>query len=258
MHKYLIEVFQWSYENDRVLYDTLDQEFDARTIRCRMTEEDKEMMAEKRISNQKEATDYLIQSISLSDYEDTLKFRRSFNKGLNDYQNAEEFITRRQEDLASRGMNEWHRSEDEAKHKHFRFWMNHLKGDKGHVSLRFFVVNSGNVRPFDTLYAGTNEEQIFQAVIDYILENKICPDPHHKKLEVPDFVNPDYYNPRYITSSGRFGGFHYLVYLTAEELKEIYRTKINRKRLHPSDKAMWGFINSTSTEQETKFYLFMT
>jgi len=270
-------VFEWAYDNDLDLYKNLDQAFDARKVRHGVTEEQKTYLRESNLLLLNSPKELLAKAIELGDYEDVLNFRFAFcinndstNKGHGSYtwkyssfaphpySSLIPIIDQQMLLLDEKGLATCRKSLNEEKHSHFRYWMKEFLKENNYYSLRFFVQSTGNTRCFDTLHLGNNESEGYQLILQYILDYHICPDKHYSKVEVPDFVNPDNYQPRYITSSGRFGGFNYLVYVTAEELQEIYKTKLNKRKLNYLEKAFWGFVNACSKDKETKFYLFLT
>jgi hypothetical protein len=263
-------LYDWSYDGDKDLYKSLQDLFGESRLRGGVNEEQRKILFEANILKKYTIIELFQQAIGRSDFQDTIKFGRLIQI-MNDknlptdssmkpqpYSVLTPDIGARNQFLRENGLDDWHKSLDHEKHGHFRYWMNYFLTENKHFSLRFFIVNTGNTRCFDTLHIGSNESEAFNVIFQYILNENICPDPHQQKIEVPDFVNPDNYNQRYINYSGRFGGFWYLVYLTGKELKEIYKTKINKRKLNYMEKAYWGFINSTSLDKETKFFLFIT
>jgi hypothetical protein len=273
----LTAVFNWAYNNDLDLYKNLDSTFEAFECRSGLSQEQTKQIYNYAIPDQQTVIKLLSKAITLADYHDTLKFSWTFitnnnstNKGHGSYEwKYSSFVSHpyseliplikaQMELLEEKGLNSWSKSIDIEKHTHFRWWMNHFLEVDRAISLRFFVQHTGNVQSFDTLYVGTNQNEAYHAIIQFILDQNIVPDPCYKSLDVPDFVNPDHYNPRPIKSSGRFGGFNYLVYLTGRELKEIYKTKIVEDDLNYMEKAIWSYINATIMEKETRFYLFFT
>jgi hypothetical protein len=272
-------VFDWAYNNDLDLYKNLDGTFDAFNCRNSVSPEQRKETCRKELFETNTPLYLLDRAIEISDYQDTLKFKWAFvlnnnstNKGHfsydwkyssdkpNPYSSLTPIIEARLAFLERNGLADWHKSEDHTKHSHFRQRLSTLQLNDGssHYQLRFFVLNTGNVRSFDTINVGSSDSDSYAAILQYILDKNICPDPHYAKLEVPDFANPDSHNPRYITSSVRLGGFNYLVYLTASELKEVYKTKIKSAKLNYVEKATWAYINASSTDKETKFFLFLT
>jgi hypothetical protein len=275
----LTAVFNWSYENDLVLYRNLDSVFEAFRCRNAISPEQSSQMSTSKIFKTYTAFELLVKALEQADFQDTLKFRRTFeinnnstNKGHGSYDwkyssftphpysELLPLIKEHMSSLEEKGLCDWHKSENHGKHYHFRYWINRFLTEKTHFSLRLFVLETGNVKTFDTLHIGSNDSdsEVFKIIMQYILDRNICPDPHYAKLEVPDYVNPDHHNPRYLTKSGTFGGFNYLVYLTGSELKEIYKTKLNKRKLNYLEKTHWGFINASSTDKETKYFLFIT
>jgi hypothetical protein len=274
MSMLLTPVFNWAYENDLTLYRNLDKHFDAFKSRSMWSCEEDQMRSILK-NTEFNPLDFLTRAVNKADYNDTLRFRwtftydRSVNKGEADYEwkygNMKEhpytalipLIDERMKYLKDNNLDDWHKSEDHDKHDHFRYWINNFLTEDKLFSMRLFVEN--DTKALDTLYIGTNQYQEFNEILKYILENNICPDPHHKELIVSDFANPDIYNPRKINSSGQFGGFWYLVYLTSTELREVYKTKIKKNRLSERDKAVWAYINAHKHEDyPTKFYVFIT
>ncbi|ADO59860.1 hypothetical protein [Paenibacillus polymyxa] len=265
----LTKVFNWAYENDPVLYKNLDLHFKAQHCRSALSEDEMREVFLLKLVSKDDVLKLLTKAITLSDFHHTNKFSWVFGNSLSykeagseewkdSYRDVISQIQTHFDLLRDRGFDSWHKSTDLKKHNHFRFWMNKFLRDDQLYFLRFFVQHTGNLQSFDTLYVGTNESESYHAIIQYILDQNICPDPHHKELQVPDFVNPDIYNPRSIQSSGRFGGFHYLVYLTAAELQEIYETSLLNEQFNYMEKSMWSYINASSTDKETRFFLFLT
>jgi hypothetical protein len=274
----LTAVFDWAYNNDLDLYKNMDGTFEAFNCRNSVSQEQREEMRHKELFETNTPLYLLARAVEISDFQDTLKFKWTFllnsnstNRGHfsydwkyssdkpNPYSSLTPLIEARLSFLERNGLADWHKSEDHDKHRHYRQRLNTLQLNNGtfHFQLRFFVLNTGNVKSFDTIHVGSNDSDSYNAILQYILDKNICPDPHYAKLEIPDFANPDIYSPRYITSSARLGGFNYLVYLTASELQEIYKTKIKRAKLNYIEKATWAFINASSTDKETKFFLFI-
>jgi len=270
-------VFDWAYDHDLDLYKNLDHAFDERTVRNGVSGEENTFLRESNLSLLNSPLELLAQAIELADYEDTLNFRFAFcinhhstNKGHGSYtwkyssctphpySSLIPLIDQQMSLLEQQGLAEFRKSKNENKHSHFRYWMKEFLKKDVYYSLRFFVQSTGNTRCFDTIHLGSNDSEGYQLILHYILDHYICPDKHYSKVEVPDFVNPDNYQPRYIKSSGRFGGFNYLVYVTAEELQEIYKTQLNKRKLNYLEKAFWGFVNACSKDKETKFYLYLT
>lgn len=269
----LTPVFNWAYENDLTLYRNLDRTFEAFKSRNMLSGEERQMREIlKRIKF--DPIDFLTRAINKADYHDTLKFRwtfidRSLNNGDGTYEwecgSMEDhpyaslipLIEERMKYLQDNNLDDWHKSTDHDKHDHFRYWINKFLTEDKLYSMRLFVEN--DTKAIDTLYIGTNQYQEFNEILKYILENNICPDPQRNELIVADFANPDIYNPRKIVSSGQFGGFWHLVYLTSTELREIYKTRIKKNRLSKRDKAVWAYINALKEDEFlTKFYLFIT
>lgn len=97
-------------------------------------------------------------------------------------------------------------------------------------------------------------DQAFEATIKYIMNNGLYCDKD-SKLSVPDFMNTDDTNPRYLINSMKKSGFGYLMYLTAKELKSIYNDLFageNKKRII-FNKPVWAFI--INSDDDTKFHL---
>lgn len=270
-------VFDWSYDNDVTLYKNLDYIFEAFHIRNSISQEEKKQIHNADVWETHSVMELLLRAIALADYEDAMNFRFTFiinNNSTNkahytyDWKYSKEVshsysalipaIETKLHDLKEEGLDTWHKSTNHKKHQHFRWWINHFMEKDQYFPLRFFIQHTGNTRCFDTLHAGSNNDQLFPIIMQYMLDHNICPNPHYKKIEVPDYVNPDNHHERTITSSGRQGGFNYLVYLTGDEMKEIYKTKINKRKLSYMDKAFWGYVNAVSKEKETKFYLFVS
>lgn len=284
--RYLLHVvFEWSYSNDIKLYKNLDDCFSAFDCRNSSIEECKKLAKKEKITSYDglKPLPVLIEALTKTDYEDTMKFRRAFiqrlsNSYIKDYQyivysnkqpSPEEHpyleiiphIEKRLQELKNTGLDSFRKSNDMSKNTHFRWWINNLLTNKNHYNLRLFPENDTNC--FDTLYVGNKEDQEFNIILQYILDNNIIPDPYKKEIQVPDFLNPDFHNPRYLRNSCREGGFSYLVYLTAKELNEIYNTKLVKSKICVLQKPLWAYINSharSKNEQleDTKFHLFIS
>ena len=282
--RYLLHVvFEWAYKNDKRLYKNLDDCFSAFDCRNSSIDECKKLAKKEKVTyDNLKPIPVLIQALTKTDYGDTIKFRQTFiqrgsNSYIEDYQyvvysnkqpNSEEHpylevvphIDKRLKELKNTGLDSFRKSDDVSKNEHFRWWINNLLNNEKHYRLRLFPENDTNC--FDTLYVGSKEDQEFNAILQYILDNHIIPDPHKKEIQVPDFLNPDHYNPRYLKNSCREGGFRYLVYLTAKELNEIYASKLSKSKISVLQKPLWAYINShvrSKNEQleDTKFHLFI-
>lgn len=267
----------WARKNDNILYANLDYSFGSYELGLDLN--DKELMKKVKytLENNK-IEDILKESIYRSDYDDATSLymtfqasHRNWNPGdiynwkydsfkENNYSFMNELIDNKRNELRKTGYDNWHKSKDHIKHNNFRYWINRLKEGKEEeiLSLRLFVEN--DTKCFDTFRLCNNYHQknVFNSIMEYILDNDICPDKHYKELKVPDFVaKHSMYNTRKITSSGEFGGFYYLVYLTAEELQDIYKNKINKRKISELNKPIWAYINSLRSDyaKKTKFYL---
>jgi len=208
LNELLTSAFDWARINDKKLYKNMDNGFDA--FKCRQgLEINKKSVV---IKDKSDVIRFLIEGLNKSDYHDTLKYTWTFINGggnsdediyrlfANITPNPEDhpyleiipYIDQRMKDLKSKKLDTWHRSEDHVKHKHFRWWIrNILKREKSYA-MRLFVEN--DTRCFDTFSIADIDSVGFKEILNYILDNNICPDIHHKSLIVPDFVNPDFYN----------------------------------------------------------------
>lgn len=272
LRELLTIVFEWAYKNDTQLYRNLDDHFSAFDCRNSISHDRQEMVRGFRQDGDLDPLPLLFLAINKADFHDTLRFTWSFITGggrnrLDDYvydRNTPHsyvslfpVIEERMVYLKSKKLDDWHKSEDHGKHQHFRYWINKFLSDDKYYHLRLLVEN--DTRCFQILDLGSKEDESFKNILSYILENNICPDVHRQSLEVQDFINPDYFNERKITTSGRAHGFRYFVYLTASELKEIYDTKIIKRKLDYFDKANWSFIKEMEKgDEKTRFYLFIS
>lgn len=270
----------WAMKNDNILYANLDYAFGSYHLGFDLN--DKELMVIVKENLENNTIDEILkESVNRADYDDIISLscaftssHRNWNSGdifdwkytynkENPYSFMNDLIHKKKEELRKIGYGDWHRSKDHKKHKHFRWWIKErfLEGKEDKIlSLRFFVENDTNC--YDTFLMCNNyhDPQMFNSIMEYILDNDICPDKHDRGLNVPDFVAQySMYNTRKITSSGEFGGFWYLVYLTAEELQHIYKNNINKRKLSDNQKARWAYINSLKSDygKQTKFYLFI-
>lgn len=269
---YLSAVVEWAYDNDKELYYNIDNIFSVYKCRCSLSDEESSFVRELVRSNGFDILDSLKKALNLADYHDTLKFKWTFIDDNNapaggemwkyshrkghKYIDINLLIEERIKYLEKEGLDDWHKSRDHRKHEHFRWWINHILESEKLMSLRLFVEN--DTRCFDTLFLGSNRDEAFSVILKYILDRNICPSVHDNKLIVPDFMNPDGDNPRYLTTSGKFGGFNYLVYLTAEELQDIYNNKINKRILRSLDKPCWSYIKTfKGSLKDTKFFIYI-
>lgn len=92
----------------------------------------------------------------------------------------------------------------------------------------------------------------FRIIIEYLMNEGLINDPHHDKIAVPDFVNPDNINVRYLTRSVNNNWFRYLIYITGNELKELWETKINKNYV---DKQAWSYI--LNGDGNIKYYMWI-
>lgn len=274
-HMLISKVMNWAYRNDRILYNNLDYIFDNFKCRNSFTYEDvKEILDKIKINENVTILELLIEALNKSDYHDTLRFMWTFKidssqnsyikewkykaSEPNPYSNILPHIDARLKYLEENNLDDWHKSKDIIKHKHYRWWIqNIIKGDEGKIySMMLFHEN--DTRCFNALHLGNNmnENCTFNIILQYILDEFIIPNPHHDELIVPDFVNFDYDNPRKIIKSAKFGGFHGLIYLTAKELQEVYRNKVNKRNIDMYEKNVWAYINSLKHDTDNeKFYI---
>lgn len=268
----------WASKNDGILYHNIDHIYGRYNIDINLNDKE-EMKVVNYIRENYDINEILSMAVEKADFDDIIKLSGIFLYshhnwspiGIYDWkykenkENPYSFINPKIKykirDLESKNY-KWHKSKDHIKHKHFRFWINRFLENKDEkiYNMRLFVEN--DTRCFETLHVGNNyNSDLFDIILQYILDNDIVPDPHNKELEVPDFVekyNP--YNTRKIKASGVEGGFWYLVYLTAEELYDIYKTKVNKRKLSIHEKALFSYINTYGKNpyyENTKFYIYI-
>jgi hypothetical protein len=161
---------------------------------------------------------------------------------------------------------------------HFLYHLNDMLTNKTHYSMTLFPeydrhcfnalgfasknmdVNAMSLEDLATAMNKTTRVSIkndaFAAVIKFLMNNGLyCDkDGFDNKLAVPDFVNPDYTNRRYLTVSANKSGFGYIMYITGKELKSIY-TELYGQRvpLRNVNRPVWGFILGSG--DDTKFYI---
>lgn len=269
------KVMTWAGKNDKILYNNLDYIFEDFKCRNSFTYEDvKETLNKIKINENITVLELLIEALNKSDYHDTLRFMWTFqidssqnsyikewkyeSRTPNPYSDIIPYITARLKYLEENNLDDWHKSKDIIKHKHYRWWIqNILDGEESKIySMMLFHEN--DTRCFNALHLGNNMDDncTFNILLKYILDEYIIPDPHHSELTVPDFANFDYDNPRKLTKSAKFGGFHGLIYLTAEELQYIYKNKIKKYNIDMYEKNVWAYINSLKYDPDNeRFYI---
>ena len=84
-----------------------------------------------------------------------------------------------------------------------------------------------------------NGDNSFNSIIEYFMLEGLISDQFHNKIAVPDFVNPDSVNSRYLKRSVNNNWFRYLIYITGHELKELWETKVNKEL---ADRQAWSYI----------------
>lgn len=267
LRELLTLVFNWSYHNDRRLYDNLDDHFSAHSCRSAIDYERKPFIQKHALSSQDEVFSALHLAIPMSDYHDALRFSWTFVHCLRNkerdymyksdqphpYVSLRPMIRLHLQQLGTHGLDDWHKSKDYGKHSHFRWHIQNILSEEKSHHLRLLIEN--DTRCFQTLYMGTNDECNFKPILQYVLDNHVCPDIHRKSLEVPDFINPDYHNTRKVTRSGKIEGLWYLVYLTGSELMEVY-DNLDRRKMGSYSKGSWDFVKAMG--EDTRFYLFIT
>jgi hypothetical protein len=214
------------------------------------------------------------------DYESILSFTWLFDRRVEyyDYTNykytlAEEhpykelipIIKEKRNWLEKNGISNWRKSLNHEKHQHFRFWINKIltaNTDKDNnlynKILHLSLLPNNDTRVFSHLYLcdnHNNKTDSFNQILKYILDNNIIPDIHKKQVEFIDPINPDRHNPRMVKTSGAIFGFSYLVSLTGNELKDIYKTKIKKHHLGYLEKQSWAYVNAG--DDNSLYYIYI-
>lgn len=218
----------------------------------------------------------LKEAVNRSDYMDLFAFSRTFTSTYKDwnpqdiyswkfhdrkehkYSYMKELINKRRDKLEELGLDKFNRSNDKKKHNHFIYWMNKYLNPEHIKSIRLFEEVDTHCR--NTLYLcnSYHNSDVYQAIINYILDNNIVPEKDDE-VEVPDFVYEySFRNTRKLKASANEGGMWYLVYLKPEELQDIYKNHINKRKLSYHEKAVWAYINALKCDaaKHRKFYLY--
>lgn len=269
---------KWAYKNDGILYHNILHGYERFSIEVNYNDK-KEMEIVKHIEDNYTIEEILKMAAEKADFSDCVTLGQVFIYnhlwspiGIYDWkyeagkENPFSFmpdvIRTRMKYLETKGY-KWHRSTDHKKHSHFRWWIKHFLENEDNSIHQMHLLVANDTRCFDALHVGNNyssDVNLFNTILQYILDKDICPDPHNKTLEVPDFIEKyNMYNTRKITTSGVEGGFWYLVYLTAEELQDIYKTRINKTKLNQFEKCLFGFINAIRKDQykDMKFFIYI-
>lgn len=272
--------FDWAYRNDRRLYENMDDIFSAHACRGRIEVAGVEIEGwrdiKKAILNEPNffVGDLFQEALTKSDYYTTYKFNWTFfGSGNRDHEYAYKFntehayvflkplITMRLKELAQLGLDDWRKSNDLNDNSHFRYWIKRtmeIAGEK-YASITLFGTE------YDTSRVELNlcrwDDETFNPVLQYVLDNHIIPDPHggRKDISISSAFERDYSNRRILRSSwgsnfANAGFFH----LTAAELADCYKNKIKRSRLSEMEKHTWAYINSVAKNKDNlKFYFYI-
>lgn len=282
---YLDVIAEWAKNNDIRLYENIDDIFSVFHLRNKsyndnMDDEQKKRQTkfrkEELSKGDFDPIPLFIKAIELADFHDALKFNWLFvNQGGNrdhsyvygcfeehPYISLRPYIKERHKWLENNGLASWRKSTNRYRNEHFRYWIRHIMEDMDNktIHMKLFPIAEGNsVADTHLNICGNYHEgkEVFDAILQYVLDNNIITDPHRKELRFLDPINPDHYSDRIIKVSGAFGGFGGFVSLTALELQEIYKTKIKKRKLNYFDKANWAFINACPKNDRVKFYIYM-
>lgn len=264
------------YDKDRILYDLFDDRFNhtygsfsyctSETDKIEQLEIIKELKKDFTLIElfQKamlQADYYRLHQLywTISNYNQKLKDYNLSYEPIVKSEDLEETLKNRIKELEQLNLASWRKSNDNVLHHHYYYWINYLLNDKDYS---LWALEYNNAKVFDTFHLSNyGDKTLPKILLQYILDNNIVADPMHDDSEIElisPFITHKGYNGYRINYSGNIGGFWYKVYLTAEELQEIYKsigsTRIRKMNVMP----FFSYVNALKDDykQNTKFYLY--
>jgi hypothetical protein len=264
------------YDTDRLLYDKFIERFGniyTNFVYC-TSEVDKieQLKIIKEFKNSLTLAELIKHAIMLSDYYmlNQLKWMiQNYNETLIKYGIANiPVITEadisgrykmRYEELKNNNLDSWRKSDDKILHSHYYYWINNLKDNE---TYNLWALQYNDTRIFNIFHLSSYGHREFpNIVLQYILDKHILYDQieKDKTIEViSPFVKHGLYDGYKISTSANIGGFWYLIYLTTQELQEIYNiigsNDIKKLNLVP----FFAYVNSLQCgyKLDEKFYLY--
>ncbi len=265
------------YDKDKILYDLFENRFGH--YNCSFSyctnEEDKiqqwELIKELRRNNS--LLDLIKMAMKQSDYHTLYRFNwwiSNYEEKFKRYnidkepliksEQIQDIFKSRMRELKALNLDSWRKSNDKIMHKHYYFWINHLMEDD--VDYTLWGLKYNDTRIFDTFHLSNfTDKRLPKIILQYILDNNIIPDQLDGKNEM-DVINPfiEYggKNGHKMIYSSDMGGMCYQIYLTAEELQEIYKSVGSKKARDLNVMPFFSYINSLKDQydKKEKFYLY--
>jgi hypothetical protein len=265
------------YDKDRILYDLFDNRFHHAytSFSYCSTETDKIEQLEiiKGLRKDFSLVELFKKAMMQADYYRLHQLNwtiSNYNGKIKDYKlNYEPIIKledlshsfkNRIQKLKELNLDDWRKSNDKVLHHHYYYWINHLMNDDENYTL--WMLEYNDTRIFNTFHLSNYGHKTLPKIfLQYILDNNIISDPMHDDSEielVSPFITHRGYNGYRIKYSGNMGGFWYKIYLTAEELQNIYKSIGSAKIRKLGAMPFFSYVNALKSdyEQDTKFYLY--
>lgn len=266
------------YNKDKLLLDLFEDRFSHHYCGFLYSPDNKEEVKQLELIKKLRKDYSLIELINMamqeSDYHTLYKFNwwiKNYEEKFKRYNPNEEPLIKseiikdtfnnRIEELKLLNLDSWRKSNDKVLHQHYYYWINHLKNDED-VNYTLWVLRYNDTKVIDTFHLSNfGDKRLPNIILQYILDNNIISDQLDNEREI-DIINPfiryDGNNGHKMLYSSDMGGMWYLIYLTAEELQQIYKTIGSKKARDLHVMSFFSYINSlkSSYEKEEKFYLY--
>jgi len=263
------------YHKDRILYDLFDSRFNHTYVSfgyC-SSEEDKiqQLGIINNLMEEFSLIDLIKMAMSHSDYYRLYQLNwwiGNYTEKIKDYKldcepivkliDIKDAFDKRINKLEDENLNSWRKSDDDILHSHYHWWINNLMNNENYA---IWALRYNDTRTFDTFHLSNCGEKIFPKIIlQYILDNHIIPDQINKNAEI-EIMSPfnNYGTNGYkIKTSSNMGGMWYMIYLTAKEFQEIYKSVGSKKISDMNVRPFFSYVNSLNEGDELneKFYLY--
>lgn len=259
------------YKRDILLYDEFEKIFNHNYVTLSYYDEESKNKVDEiqKLINSFSINDLLLEIIKISDYSNLFKIKWVVNSCIDkkgkynfiegaqiDFQSIKKEIVINENKLKFKKLDSFRKSEIKEIHNHYWFWINRLMCDES-TNFSMWVFEYNDTLLFNMFHLSNNgDKRLSNIILKYITDNNIIPDQSDMK-ESYKIIHPFVKNITF-EYSGDIGGFYYKIYLTAKELKDIYKTIGYRNSRKLGCNRFFAYINmfKNNNELDRKFYFY--
>lgn len=190
----------------------------------------------------------------LTRYDETHKKYKIMTKPTLEVSLFSDDFKNRENELKSLGLDSFRKSNLKNIHKHYWFWIDNLMNPECNYSTWVFKYNDTHM--FDMFHLSNyGDKNLVEIILKYITDNNIIED--QTKTEATFEIFHPMFNNVEFKHSSNMGGMWYSIYLTVNELKEIYTKIGSRKAKNLGCYEFFSYINAMKDDYSiNRFYFY--